>query len=47
MKLKSSENILNVEKIELPIFSSLFGDDVVNNVELLINLSLDSFNIRT
>ena len=43
---KSSENILNVEKvIELPVPASVIGDDVVNNVDELIELSLDSFEV--
>ena len=43
---KSSENILNVEKvIELPVPASVIGDDVINNVDELIELSLDSFEV--
>ena len=43
---KSSENILNVEKvIELPVPASVIGDNVVNNIDDLIELSLDSFEV--
>jgi hypothetical protein len=43
---KSSENIYNVEKvIELPVPASVIGDDLVNNVDELIELSLDSFEV--
>ena len=44
--MKSSENILNVEKvIELPVPATVIGDNVVNNVDELIELSLDSFEV--
>ena len=43
---KSSENILNVEKvIELPVPASVIGDDVITNIDELIELSLDSFEV--
>ncbi len=43
---KSSEDVLNVEKvIELPVPASVIGDDLINNVDELIELSLDSFEV--
>ncbi len=43
---KSKENILNVEKlIELPVPASVIGDDLVTNVDELMELSLDSFEV--
>ena len=43
---KSSENILNVEKVlELPVPASVIGDDVITNIDELIELSLDSFEV--
>ena len=40
------ENILNVEKvIELPVPATVIGDNVVNNIDDLIELSLDSFEV--
>ena len=37
---------INVEKvIELPVPASVIGDDLVNNIDELIELSLDSFEV--
>jgi len=43
---KSKEKVLIVEKvIELPVPSTVIGDDLITNIDELIELSLDSFEV--